>query len=79
MQQSHIDIDIKLIQSNNLIELECRNRISEETKNIDSTGIGVKNAETRLKLLYPNNYEIKKEFNEKYYSIYLKINLKNES
>ena len=79
MQQSHIDIKIKLIQSNNFIELECENRISEETKNIDSTGIGVKNTETRLKLLYPNNYEIKKEFNEKYYSIYLKINLKNES
>jgi len=79
MQQSHIDIKIKLIQTNKLIELTCKNRISEDTKNIDSTGIGIKNTETRLKLLYPDNYEIKKEITENYYSIYLKINLNNES
>lgn len=78
MQQGDINIQIKLVQSKNIIELECKNRISKNTKNIDSTGIGIKNTETRLKLLYPDNFEIKKEINEEYYSIYLKIILKNE-
>ncbi len=46
------------------------------TRGIKQGGIGLKNIERRLELLYKDNYELEIENEEDYYNVKLKINLK---
>lgn len=69
------EISIKIIVTNNTIELITQNDIVEVSSNSTAKGVGLKNVKNRLDLLYTNQYELSYSAAvDKYYS-YLKIQL----
>jgi len=51
-------VTIEISISNNELQFKCVNLISSRTKKDSDTGIGMKNTQERLKLLYPNKHKL---------------------
>lgn len=71
-----IDIDIRLAEDGKL-EFHCKNNFHTETNAHDtSKGIGLENVKKRLQLLYPHAHQLNIQQDEKYYEVYLSMQLK---
>jgi sensor histidine kinase YesM len=70
-------IEIKLSVDNKFLHFKVENSFSSSRKKNKTKigGIGIKNVEDRLKILYPNNYKLNIEFKENVYSVDFTINL----
>jgi two-component system, LytTR family, sensor kinase len=66
-------IFIELAIKDNFIEFRTFNKKISHPGNFESTHIGLKNIENRLKLLYPDNYVLNIANNEDDFTVYLKI------
>jgi LytS/YehU family sensor histidine kinase len=71
-----IHIFVEIVEKNVIFVVKNSKIDTSESALIRKGGIGLKNIEKRLKLLYKNNYELKIEDREKYYYVELKIILK---
>jgi len=75
-QSKDIQIHIAIQVKDGLLNFFCENSFDE---NINLTniagGIGLENVQSRLKLLYPNNYQLKTIRKQKLYTVELEINL----
>lgn len=77
-QTENIKIDIELSMKDDLLHFNCSNNHQPAAKmdSLDS-GIGLKNVEKRLNLLYPNRHELKINQNEESYEVNLMLELSN--
>ncbi len=68
------------IIDNKRLQFQVKNSFNDDTKEIvqKKHGIGIKNVERRLELLYPNNFQLKSAVEGSYYCVSLKIPI-NES
>tara|TARA_B100000949_G_scaffold90551_1_gene80898 strand:+ start:3084 stop:4082 length:999 start_codon:yes stop_codon:yes gene_type:complete len=75
-QSSDIEIDISVRLSNSTLEFRCKNNY-EPGFSLDSVakGIGLKNVQKRLELLYPKKHVLKIEEADNSYNVYLKLEL----
>jgi len=70
-------IKIDLDCQTDFISLEVKNSIHQKSFNKDDeSGIGLENVRERLKMLYPNRYELDIRSDEKEYFVHLKLQLK---
>lgn len=68
-------IDAVLKVENNVLIFTCKNNFKEKAKNPSSGGIGLKNIQRRLHLLYPNKYRFTYEKKGNIFEVYLSIKL----
>lgn len=69
-----ITIEIKIV--NDVLHFYCSNPFTKTDNNdIVESGIGLKNTKQRLDLMYPNNYELIINENNKLFEVDLKLNL----
>lgn len=70
-------IRIKLLVQDNLLQFEVKNSISKNSNELETQygGVGLENVKKRLELLYPNQYELIINEEEKQYSVNLKLNI----
>lgn len=68
-------IDAVLKVENNQLIFTCKNNFKEKAQNPSSGGIGLKNIQRRLHLLYPNKYRFTYEKKGNIFEVYLSINL----
>ncbi len=75
-QSSNIEIDIDVKQKGNQLQFSCRNNFEPMTK-LDAVakGIGLQNVQKRLKLLYPNQHELRIEENTNQFLVELTMEL----
>lgn len=74
-------IDIKIIcDSNNFLKINVKNTDHSTKKSIKTsgTGIGLKNLESRLNLIYPNQYQLSAKKENLMFLSKLTLNLKND-
>ncbi len=71
----NIMIHVKLSAENNEIFFSVVNKYSDNIRKDKASGIGLKNVEKRLSLLYPEHYILEISNNEGLYKVLLKINL----
>jgi LytS/YehU family sensor histidine kinase len=70
-------IKIKLLQYDSIVQFNIENSFSNNLNPKDNTsGIGLVNVKRRLDLLYGQDYELNIKFENKIYSVHLKIDLK---
>lgn len=67
-------ISIKISLAGNLLELVVSNLI-HKIKMLDESGIGLKNVENRLQLIYPNRFSLKCSKKENVFIVHLNIKL----
>ena len=79
-QTENIKIDIDVTMKGNVLHFICTNnhKPAEKMDSVDS-GIGLKNVEKRLNLLYPNKHDLKINQSEKNYEVVLLLELSNLS
>ena len=68
-------LDAVLKVENNQLIFTCNNNFKEKAQNPSSGGIGLKNIQRRLHLLYPNKYRFTYEKKGNIFEVYLSINL----
>jgi len=68
-------IEAVLKVENNELTFTCRNNFKETNRNPSSGGIGLKNIERRLHLLYPNRYQFQYEKKAGIFQVHLSIQL----
>jgi sensor histidine kinase YesM len=68
-------ISISLIQQDNYLLFETRNRLHSQPKQTASSGFGIANLRKRLNLLYQTNFELDINKNEQSFTAFLKIPL----
>lgn len=75
-QSSNIEIDISVQMKGSTLEFHCRNNF-ETVPSLDTVakGIGLKNVQKRLELLYPKKHVLKIEEEEKSYHVFLSLEL----
>ena len=69
------EVKINITINDNNVYFFIRNRIGVIKKSLNNSGIGLRNIQNRLKLLYPDRHELKIENDKEYYSISLTIYL----
>ena len=76
-QTSNIHIDVSLsVNDNGMLRFICHNTFSEETNTQSlSKGIGLKNVQKRLDLLYPNSHTLSLSNREQWFEVFLNIDL----
>jgi LytS/YehU family sensor histidine kinase len=73
-QQGYINIVFEI--TDNQLLFTCNNTKNAEASKPGDGGLGLKNNENRLKLLFGNNYKLSVDFTEKLYNVSLAIPLK---
>jgi len=75
-QSSNIEIDISVAMKDNQLEFHCRNNY-EAVSSLDTvaSGIGLKNVQKRLELLYPKKHHLEIEERPRSYQVYLRLEL----
>ena len=77
-QTENIKIDIELTMKADVLHFQCINnhRPADKMDSLDS-GIGLKNVEKRLNLLYPNRHQLEINQSEESYEVNLRLELSN--
>jgi two-component system, LytTR family, sensor kinase len=70
-------IKIQLSVQNSTLQFEVKNSISKNSNELETQygGVGLENVKKRLELLYPNQYQLVIEEEEKQYYVSLKLNI----
>lgn len=74
IQKGEISIRYEL-KNNKEFEFSCKNKIVQKDGKVHSGGIGLKNVQKRLELIYPNKYDLDIQHTDDWYSVVLKIDL----
>ncbi len=72
-----IDIDVKLMDDK--LKFSIKNTVLNTEENDDEVGIGLKNIQKRLNLLYPKNHKLKITNQDNWFKVYLNIYNINKS
>jgi LytS/YehU family sensor histidine kinase len=72
-QQGYINIVFEIIS--NELHFNCNNTKNPNSNKLGDGGLGLKNNENRLNLLFGNNYKLSVSFTEKLYNVSLAIPL----
>ncbi|MBO0320724.1 histidine kinase [Muricauda sp. CAU 1633] len=75
-QSSDIEIDISVKMSDSVLEFHCKNNF-ESVPSLDTVakGIGLRNVQKRLELLYPNKHRLEINEENNSYIVYLRLEL----
>ncbi len=75
-QSSNIEIDISVRMTDSVLEFRCKNNF-EAVPSLDTVakGIGLRNVQKRLELLYPNKHRLEINEENNSYIVYLRLEL----
>src|SRR5690606_30998941 len=75
-QSSNIEIDISVEMKGDHLEFHCKNNY-EEVQHLDTVagGIGLKNVQKRLELLYPNKHQLSIQDRKNSYEVHMGLEL----
>jgi len=74
-----LKVEVAIAFEENTLNFSIRNTIRQTDEKNNSKGIGLDNIQKRLHLLYPDNYQLKIEDNEQWFSVNLLISNLNTS
>lgn len=74
-EEEHAFVDIGIQKKGDLLRCTIENSIPPENKVSSGSGMGIKNVEHRLQIIYPGKYELKINEQEDVYQVLLTLNL----